>query len=60
MVATFTIPFLQTTFAVQPLSLFWVGFIVLWIILNVLLVETAKWFANAFIVKIVDKHRKVS
>lgn len=60
MIATFTIPFLQTTFEVQPLSLFWIGFVVVWIVLNIIVVEIAKWFANTFIVKVVDKRRKVS
>jgi Ca2+-transporting ATPase len=59
-VATFTVPFLQSSFGVQPLSLPWIGFIVFWIILNVLVVEGAKLFANTFIVKTVDKHSKVA
>lgn len=60
MIATFTVPFLQTTFDVQPLPLSWIGFTIFWIILCMFIVEGAKWFANNFIVKIVDKHRKVS
>lgn len=60
MVATFTVPFMQTTFDVQPLPYIWIGFVVLWIILNISVVEASKWFANSFIVKTVDKQRKVS
>lgn len=60
MVGTFAIPFFRNLFEVVPLSLFWVGFIVGWIILNILVVEGAKWFANRYVVKAVDKLRKVA
>ncbi len=60
LIATFTVPLLQTVFAVEPLPLLWIGFIVFWIALNIAVVEGAKWFANAYLVKTVDKHRKVS
>jgi len=60
MVSTFTVPFLQTSFEVQPLSLLWIGFIVFWNILNIFIVEGSKWLANTFIVKTVDKQRKVA
>jgi len=51
MLATFMVPFLRELFEVQLLSLPWVGFVVLWIILNMVLVESAKWFANRFLIK---------
>lgn len=60
MVATFSIPFLKSTFEVESLSLFWIGFVALWSIVNIAVVEAAKWFANTFIVKSVDKKQKVS
>ena len=49
LIATFTVPFLQSTFEVQPLSLAWMGFVCFWIVINVALVEASKWFANNFI-----------
>ncbi|MCD5381285.1 MAG: cation-translocating P-type ATPase [Candidatus Pacebacteria bacterium] len=55
MTATFTVPFLRNAFEVETLSLAWTGFVVLWIILNVLVVELSKWFANAFLMKTIDK-----
>jgi len=60
MIATFTVPTFQTTFNLHPLPLPWVGFIVFWLIINILLVETAKWFINKFLVHRVDKLEKVS
>lgn len=60
MIATFTIPFLRSVFGVETLPLPWLAFIVFWIMLNVLVVEGAKWFANAFLVKTLDKPTKVS
>ncbi|MFT7644745.1 MAG: Ca2+-transporting ATPase [Candidatus Paceibacteria bacterium] len=60
MIATFTVPFLQSLFGVEPLPLPWIGFIVFWIILNIFVIEGAKLFANTFIVKTVDNHSKVT
>lgn len=60
MIVTFTVPVFQTTFNLQPLPLPWVGFIMLWIVLNMVLVEVAKWFVNTFLVPRVDKLDKVS
>jgi len=51
MIATFTIPFLYTAIEVMPLPLPWTGFVVAWIIMNVLVVEFGKWIANQFLVK---------
>lgn len=59
MFATFYIPWLADLFAVTPLSLPWLGFVGLWIIGNIAVVEAAKWFANTFLMK-VDKHKKVA
>lgn len=60
MIMTFTIPFLRHTFEVVALSWYWIGFIVFWIILNILVVEISKWFANSFIIKSVDKSNKIA
>lgn len=60
MIATFTIPFLRNLFELEALSLFWVGFVALWSVLNILVVEASKWFANTFIIKAVDKKQKVA
>lgn len=60
MAATFLVPILRESFALVPLPPFWIGFIVFWIVINVLLVEGAKWFANTFIIKPVDKRHKVA
>jgi len=51
MIATFIVPFLKETFAVQSLSFGWIVFVAIWIVLNVAIVEAAKWFANRFLVR---------
>jgi P-type Ca2+ transporter type 2C len=50
-IATFLLPFFQNLFSVQPLPWLWIGFVVLWIGINILFVELTKWFTNTFIVK---------
>lgn len=50
-IMTLYVPFFQNAFAIKPLPLLWLGFVVLWIIANVILVEIAKWFANTFLLK---------
>ncbi len=55
LISTFTVPALQSAFSVQPLPPVWLVFIAFWIVLNILIVEAAKWFANTFIVKIMDR-----
>ncbi len=60
LIATYTTPFFQSIFTLAPLSLPWVGFVAFWIVLNILVVELSKWFANTYLVKWVDKRRKVS
>ena len=52
MVATFVVPFFQNIFAVQPLPWLWVVFVLLWSLINIIVVELTKWFANTFIVKV--------
>ena len=51
MVATFTLPFFQTLFEVQPLPLPWILFVLLWSAVNIVVVEGTKWLANTFVVK---------
>ncbi len=60
LISTFTIPFLQSAFSVQPLPFIWILFVAFWIILNIVIVEIAKWFANKYIVKIMDKRAKLA
>jgi len=55
LILTFIIPFMRQTFSVVPLPLPWIGFVFLWIAINVVVVEASKWFANRFIVRVVDK-----
>ncbi|USN88575.1 MAG: cation-transporting P-type ATPase [Candidatus Nomurabacteria bacterium] len=50
LIATFTVPLLRETFAVEPLPLIWVGFVLAWSLVNIVVVEAAKWFANRFLV----------
>tara|TARA_B100002051_G_C16742907_1_gene645473 strand:- start:1171 stop:3816 length:2646 start_codon:yes stop_codon:yes gene_type:complete len=51
MLATFTVPFLAHAIDVTPLPWLWIGFVVLWIGFNMLVVELGKWFANRFLVR---------
>lgn len=43
LVATMTIPFMRHTFALAPMPLSWIPFVFLWLILNLILVEGAKY-----------------
>lgn len=58
MIVTFTVPLFKKIFDVQALPLLWVGFVVLWIIINVAMVELSKWFANTLIIKTLDNKKK--
>lgn len=49
LIATFTIPFLRETFSVETLPVIWIGFVLLWSLVNIAVVEAAKWFANRFL-----------
>lgn len=49
--ATFTVPFFQRIFDVQSLPFIWIIFVVFWIIINLVVVEGAKWIANTFLIK---------
>jgi len=60
LVATFTVPFFQSIFALTTLTVPWVGFVSFWIVLNILFVEISKWFANRYLVPWVDKQHKVT
>lgn len=60
LILTFAVPFMRSIFTVVPLPLPWVGFVLLWVVLNLIVVETAKWFANHFLVEGLDKSQKVS
>jgi magnesium-transporting ATPase (P-type) len=60
MILTYTVPFLRDIIGVQPIPLLWIEFIIGWIIVNMAVVEAAKWFASTFLVKGVDDPHKVS
>lgn len=49
LILTFVVPFMQSIFTVVPLPLPWIGFVLLWVVLNLLVVETAKWCANRYL-----------
>lgn len=55
LIFTFIVPFMRQTFSVVPLPLPWLGFVFFWITINIAVVEGAKWFANRFIVRVLDK-----
>jgi len=46
---------LREVFDVVLLPWPWVLFVIFWIIVNVIVVEFAKWIANTFITKTMDK-----
>jgi len=49
MLATMYVPLLQNIFGTGALSLPWLLFVTVWILLNVLVVEIAKWFSYTYI-----------
>jgi magnesium-transporting ATPase (P-type) len=51
MAITIYLPFFQQQFNTVPLPLNWLGFVAVWLIGNILLVELLKWFANRFLIK---------
>ena len=51
MAATIYVPFFQDILGTVALPLPWLGFVLLWLIGNVLLVEALKWFANAVLTR---------
>lgn len=42
-------PFFQSIFNIAPLPLYWIFFVIIWLAFNVLLVESAKWFAHKYL-----------
>jgi len=47
--ATLYVPFFQSLFDTTALSLWWLLFVVVWLMANILLVEIAKWFTARFL-----------
>lgn len=47
--ATLYVPFFQHLFGTTAISLWWLMFVGLWLIINILIVEAAKWFAARFL-----------
>jgi Ca2+-transporting ATPase len=60
LIATYTTPLFQSIFALAPLTAPWIGFVIFWIILNIVFVEVSKWFANEYLLPRLDKHKRVS
>lgn len=54
MTITVYAPFFQNMFDTAPLTLPWLGFVIIWLIGNIILVELFKWFANTFLVRYDD------
>lgn len=51
LIATMVIPFMREVFDIDPMPLIWLPFVILWLILNVLLVEGSKYLMH--------KHKKI-
>ena len=51
MAASLYVPVLQEILNTTPLPLPWLGFVVVWLIGNLMFVEAMKWFANTFLVR---------
>ena len=49
--ATLYLPLFQNIFGTESLSLGWLMFVVAWLVLNVVIVEMAKWFARVYLAK---------
>jgi Ca2+-transporting ATPase len=43
LIATMSVPFMRNIFDIAPMPFSWIWLIVLWIVLNIALVEFAKW-----------------
>ncbi|MEK7588688.1 MAG: HAD-IC family P-type ATPase [Patescibacteria group bacterium] len=43
LIITMTVPFMRETFSLAPMPISWIPFVVFWLILNILLVEGAKY-----------------
>ncbi len=51
LIMTMYTPFFQSIFHLAPLPAYWLLFVLIWISFNVLLVESAKWFAYKYLSK---------
>lgn len=51
LIATMTIPQLRDLFDLAPMPLLWLWFVAGWLVLNIVLVEVAKWFFHRKIVR---------
>ena len=58
LVATMSIPFMRDLFKIAPMPMSWMWLIILWGLLNILLVELAKWiFRHRMIEKVAKEKR---
>lgn len=60
MIIPFSTPFLREVFSVEALPTKWIGFVLLWSLVNIAVVELSKWFADKYIVKEVDKSSELA
>ena len=47
LILTMTVPFVRNIFGLTPMPLSWIPFVVFWLILNIFLVECAKYFLSS-------------
>src|SRR3989344_5389269 len=58
LVATMSIPFMRDLFKIAPMPMSWMWLVIFWGLLNILLVELAKWiFRHRMIVKVAKEKR---
>jgi Ca2+-transporting ATPase len=50
LIITIYTPFFQRMFETTHLPFIWAAFVALWIVLNIVIIEIFKWFANTFLV----------
>lgn len=53
---TLYLPFFQSIFKTAPLPLPWFGFVLIWLVLVIALVEIFKWIANTYLVHYHNRH----
>jgi len=56
LIITVYTPFFQRMFETTHLPFIWATFVAFWIVLNVVIVEVFKWFANTFLVTYLDQN----
>jgi Ca2+-transporting ATPase len=49
-------PFFQSMFETTHLPFIWVVFVAFWIVMNIVIIEVFKWFANKFLITYLDQN----